>query len=61
MDDGETDQRDKQVFKIVSREELAKMQLKLIDMVAAEMGVNKWNAALLLQYFKYVLSHLHLD
>ncbi len=56
MDDGDTDQRDKQMFKIVSREELGKMQLKLIEMVAAEMGVNKWNAALLLQHFKYVFS-----
>ncbi len=56
LDDGENE-RDKQMFKIVTREDLAKMQLKLIEMVAAEMGLNKWNAALLLQHFKLVSSH----
>lgn len=31
------------------------MQMKLLGSVASELGVNKWDAALLLQHYKYIV------
>jgi hypothetical protein len=40
-------------------QELSKLQTKFIGSVAAELGVNKWDVALLLQYYKWDVTKLH--
>lgn len=49
----------KEMFKIITRSELSKLQTKFIGSVAAELGVNKWDVALLLQYYKWDVTKLH--
>jgi ariadne-1 len=49
----------KQMFKILSRVELAKLQMKLVDSVASELGVNKWDVVILLQHYKWDVNKLH--
>jgi ariadne-1 len=60
LEEGEPEETesDKNMFKVVKKEELVKMQLKLIESMAAELGVSKWNAALLLQHFRWNVSKL---
>jgi hypothetical protein len=51
--DNDTEQEQ---FTILTRSQLLEKQLSLVESIAGELGLPKWDAALLLQHFEYVYN-----
>eukprot|EP01087_Luapelamoeba_hula_P000751 TRINITY_DN1054_c6_g1_i1.p1 TRINITY_DN1054_c6_g1~~TRINITY_DN1054_c6_g1_i1.p1 ORF type:complete len:867 (-),score=222.38 TRINITY_DN1054_c6_g1_i1:16-2616(-) len=46
-------------FTILTRDQLLAKQMTLLDSIAGELGLSKWEVALLLQYFEWSVDKLH--
>ncbi|KAL6048805.1 RBR-type E3 ubiquitin transferase, variant 2 [Balamuthia mandrillaris] len=55
----EIEETKKEKFTVLTYSQLEKRQMDLIKATAGELGLKKWNAALILLYFKWSVSAMH--